>query len=131
MFNFDDATIKGREVFDGVVKSYSEVAKSAQAIALEAAEFSRASYEQGIAHAEAVSGVKSPEAFFELQASYMRTAYESAVAEMTRIGAMYVDLGKAAYKPFEAPLAKPGPVARAKQAATEVVDAAQKAINAA
>lgn len=131
MFNFDEATIKGKEVMDGMLKSYSEVTKGFQAIAAEAADYSRKSYEHGIAHVEALSSVKSPEVLFEIQTTYMRSAYESAVAEMTKIGSLYVDLGKVAYKPFEAPIAKSAPVAKAKQAVAEVVETVEKTISAA
>lgn len=101
MFSFDEASNKGKEVMDGMLKSYAEMSKGFQAIAAEAADYSRKSYEQSVAHVEALSSVKSPEAMVELQATYVRSSYEAAVAGMARIGEIYVDLGKLAYKPFE------------------------------
>lgn len=106
MFNFDEANQKGREVMDGMLKSYADVSKVFQAIAEEAAEYSKKSYMDGVAHLEALSSAKSPDVAFELQATYMRTAYEGAIAGMSRIGDMYVDLARNAYKPFEAPVVK-------------------------
>ncbi len=106
MFNFEEASQKGKEVMEGVLKSYADVTKGFQVIAEEAAEFSKKSFEEGVAHIEAITSVKSPEAAFELQTSFLRASYERTVSEMSRIGELYVDLAKTAYKPFEAPVAK-------------------------
>jgi hypothetical protein len=37
----------------------------------------------------------------ELQADYMKTAYESFVAQSTKMSELYADLAKEAYKPYE------------------------------
>jgi len=44
MFNFDDANRKSKETVDSVLKSYSDTAKGFQAIASEAAEYSRSPF---------------------------------------------------------------------------------------
>ena len=129
MFNFDEASKKGREAVDGMLKSYAEMTKGFQAIATEAAEYSRKSYQDGVAHVEALASVKSPEAVFELQAAYMRASYETAIAEMTKLGELYADIGKLAYKPFETAVVKEK--AAAKTAVAKTVDAAAAAANAA
>ena len=54
-----------------------------------------------MSHAEALAGVKSVESAFELQSTYVKTAYESFVAEATKINEMYADLAKSVYKPYE------------------------------
>lgn len=125
MFNFDEASSKGREVMDGMLKSYAEMSRGFQAIAAEAAEYSRKSYQDGVAHVEALTSVTTPEAVFELQATYLRSTYESAVSEMSRMAELYADLGKLAYKPYESPLAKD--VVPAKAAAKTVEAAANAA----
>ncbi|WP_018239607.1 phasin family protein [Ensifer sp. BR816] len=106
MFNFDDANKKSKEALDVAVKSYSTLTKGFQAIATEAADYSKKSFEDGIAHIEKLSGAKSLEAAFELQTNYLKSSYESFVAEASKIGEMYADLAKDAYKPYEAPVAK-------------------------
>lgn len=106
MFSFDNASVKGRDVMDGMVKSYADVTLHFQAIATESAEFSKKVCMDGVAHIEAITSVSSPEAALELQLSYLRSSYETGVNEMTRIAGMYADLAKLAYKPFEAPVAK-------------------------
>lgn len=117
MFNFDEANIKGKEAMDAVLKSYSSLAKGMQAIATESADYSKKSFEDGIAQFEKLSSAKSFETAFELQTAYLKKAYESYIAEATKIGEMYSDLAKDAYKPYEAPVAKATAAAKAAVAA--------------
>src|SRR5689334_16784419 len=105
MFNFDDANRKSKETVDSVLKSYSDTAKGFQAIASEAAEYSKKSFQDAVTHFETLSGVKSFEAAFELQTNYAKSSYEAFITEATRLGEMYADLAKNAYKPYETPMA--------------------------
>ena len=66
MINFDEANKKGKEAMDAMLKNYSEVAKGFQAIATEASEYSKKSFQDMTAYVEALSGVKSVETAFEL-----------------------------------------------------------------
>ncbi|MBB4064936.1 phasin family protein [Gellertiella hungarica] len=129
MFNFDEASLKGKEVMDGMLKSYADITKAYQTLATEAADLSKKAYMDGVAHVEALSSVKTPEAALDLNMSYMRTSYEAAVASMTRLGELYVDLARTAYKPFEAPVAKK-PAGKPAQAAP-VTPVPAQAVNAA
>ena len=106
MFNFDDASKKSKEAVDTALKSYSEVTKGFQAIAAETADYSKKSFQDGVAHIEQLSGVKSIETAFELQSNFVKSYYESFVSEATKLSEMYADLAKTAYKPYEAPVAK-------------------------
>ncbi|MBX4906986.1 MULTISPECIES: phasin family protein [Rhizobium] len=105
MFNFDDANRKSKEAVDTALRTYSDTAKGFQAIAAEAAEYSKKSFQDAVTHFETLAGAKSFEAVFELQTSYVKSAYESFVSETTKLGEMYADLAKSAYKPYEAPIA--------------------------
>jgi hypothetical protein len=105
MFNFDDASRRSKEAVDTVLKNYSETAKGFQAIASETAEYSKRSFQDAVTHFEALAGVKSFEAAFELQTAYAKAAYEAYVAEATKLGGMYADLAKNVYKPYETPAA--------------------------
>ncbi|MBW9061838.1 phasin family protein [Rhizobium herbae] len=106
MFNFEDANKKSKETIDTLLKSYATLTKAFQAIATEAADYSKKSFEDGVAHLEKITSVKSVDAAFELQTNYLKSVYESYVAEASKIGEMYADLAKDAYKPYEAPIAK-------------------------
>lgn len=106
MLNFDEANKKGREAMDAMLKNYSEMAKGFQAIATEASDFSKKSFQDMTSFMEAMTSARSMEAAFELQTSFMRSSYESFVAEATKMSEMYADLAKAAYKPYEAQMSK-------------------------
>ncbi|SSC67478.1 phasin family protein [Ciceribacter selenitireducens] len=106
MINFDDANKKGKEAMDAMLKNYSEVAKGFQAITTEASEYSKKSFQDAASHMEALSGAKSIETALELQTNFLKSSYESFVAEATKMSEMYADLAKTVYKPFEAPVAK-------------------------
>jgi hypothetical protein len=43
---------------------------------------------------------------FEVQADYVKTSYEAFVAQATRMGEIYADMAKQAYKPYETMAAK-------------------------
>ncbi|PDT01927.1 phasin family protein [Rhizobium chutanense] len=105
MFNFDDANRKSKEAVDTALKTYSETTRGFQAIAAEAADYSKKSFQDAVTHFETLAGVKSFEAAFELQTNYVRAYFEGLVSETTKLGEMYADLAKSAYKPYEAPIA--------------------------
>lgn len=117
MFNFDDANKQGKEAVDTFVKNYQTVAQGWQAIATETADYSKKSFENGLAHFEKLSGVKSVEAAVELQSAFVKSSYEGFVAEATKLGEMYANLAKGAYKTYEAPVAKATAAAKAAVAA--------------
>ncbi len=102
--------ISGLEEFqkagqDGLYKTmenFGVCSKGVQAIAVEAADFSKKSFEAGAAHVEALAGAKSLDKAIEAQNKFVKTAFEGAVAEATKIGELYADLAKEMTKPFEA-----------------------------
>ncbi len=106
MFNFEDANKTSKETLDTVLKSYSAWTKAFQAIATEAADYSKKAFEESVAHVEKISTVKSVEAAFELQTKYVKSACEGYITEATKLGEMYADLAKDVYKPLQAPVAK-------------------------
>ena len=55
---------------------------------------------------EKLFGVKSFDKALEVQSEYAKSAYEGFVAEATKIGELYADFAKEAYKPFETALAR-------------------------
>lgn len=101
MLNIEEANRKSKEALDGVVKSYSEVAKGWQAIATETGEFSRKYVQDLTSYFEQLVGVRSIEAAVELQSKYVKTSYETAVAQSTKLAELYSDLGKTIVKPLE------------------------------
>jgi hypothetical protein len=108
--NFDEIQQFGKENVDTAMKTFGAVSKSAQAIAVEVADYSKKSFEESTQVFEKLAGVKSVEKAIELQQAYLKDAYEGFVAKATKIGEMYSDLAKEAYKPFEGYIAKVTPV---------------------
>jgi hypothetical protein len=94
--NFEDLQQVGKET----------MSKSAQAIAVEVADYSKKAFEDGTAALEKLFGVKSLEKAIELQSEYAKSSYEGFVAKASKIGEMYADLAKQSYKPFETMMAK-------------------------
>jgi hypothetical protein len=55
---------------------------------------------------EQLVGVKSVEQAIDIQSRYAKKAYDEYIAEVSKLGEMYVSLARSAYKPFETALAK-------------------------
>jgi hypothetical protein len=87
-------------------QSFATFQKGAQAIAVEVADYSKKSFEEGSAAFEKLLGAKSLDKAIEVQTSYFKGAYEAFVAEATKLGTLYSDVAKDAYKPFESSFAK-------------------------
>jgi phasin family protein len=96
----------GKEGMEMAMSSFGAWSKSAQAIAAEIVDYSKKSVEDSAAAWEKMLGAKSPEKAMEVQSAYLKSSYEDFVAEASKLGELYVDLAKEAYKPFEGTFAK-------------------------
>ncbi len=101
MKNFEDLQKLGKDNVDVALKQFGAVSKGVQAIASEVADYSRKSFEDGAAVLEKLFGAKSLDKAIEIQTDYAKSAYEGFVAKATKIGELYADLAKEAYKPLE------------------------------
>jgi phasin family protein len=106
MINLEEANKKTKEVVDTAVKNYAEVTKGFQSIAAEATEYSKKSVQDLTSFVEQLTAARSIEAVVELQTKFAKNSYESFVAQATKIGELYADLAKTAYKPLETSIAK-------------------------
>jgi hypothetical protein len=104
--NLDEVQRFGKDNVDATLKSFGAWSKSMQAIAIELADYSKRSFEQGTAATEKLIGAKSLDKAFEVQSDYMKSSYEGFVAQATRLGELCADLAKEAYKPFEGQFGK-------------------------
>lgn len=103
---FEDASKVGKEFIDANLKSMATLSKNVQAIAAETSEYTKKSYETGSAALERLFSAKSLDQAFEVQTDYVKQAYEGFIAEATRLGELYAEVAKDAYKPFEGLVAK-------------------------
>jgi hypothetical protein len=104
--NFDELQKLGKDNMDAAMKSFGALSKGVQAIAVEVADYSKKSFEEGSAATEKLLGAKTLDKAIEIQTDYAKQAYEGFVAGATRIGEIYADLTKESYKPFETYLGK-------------------------
>ncbi len=103
---FEEFQKVGKDGFDAAVRSFGEVNKGFQAIAAEFTDFSKKAFEDSTRAFEQLVGSKSIEQAVEIQSQYAKKAYETYIAEMSKLGEMYVGLAKDAYKPVEGAFAK-------------------------
>lgn len=98
----------GKDGFDAAVSSFGEMNKGLQAIAAEVTAYSKKAFED-VTHAfEQLLGAKSFEQVIEIQSQYAKKAYDTYIAELSKLGEMYAGLTRKAYKPLEQAAAKAG-----------------------
>lgn len=95
-----------KEGFDAAVRSFGEVNKGFQAIASELTDYSKKTFDDVIRAWEQFLGAKSVDQAFEIQAQYAKQAYDNYIAEVSKLGEMYVGLARTAYKPVEQAVGK-------------------------
>ena len=99
--NFYDMPLMSNATADATMHSIGVATKGAQAIATEIADYSKRSFEQGAKAMENLLSVKSPDKAMEVQSDYAKAAYEDYVACATKLGELYTNLAKEAFKPYE------------------------------
>lgn len=106
MNGFEDFQKLGKDNMDMAMQSIGAANKGFQAIAAEFADFNKKSLEESTAAFEKLVGAKSIDKAIEVQSEFARSSYETLVGEMTKLGEMYADVAKDAYKPYEGVMAK-------------------------
>jgi phasin family protein len=103
---FEEFQKVGKDGFDATVRSFGEVNKGFQAIAAEITDYSKKAFEDSTRAFEQLIGAKSIEQAIEIQSQYAKNAYDTYLAEFSKLGEMYAGLAKDAYKPVEAAFTK-------------------------
>jgi hypothetical protein len=99
--NFQDFQKLGQGNMDAAMRVFGDWNKGWQAIAAEMSDYSKRSFEDTTTTFEKLLSSKSLEQAFEIQASFAKRAYDEYMHQMTKIGGMYTNLAKDAYKPVE------------------------------
>jgi phasin family protein len=102
----DDFQKMGKDNFDAVIRSYGELNKGFQTIAARMTDYSKQAFEDATRAFEQVVGAKSLESVIEIQSHYAKKAYDTWVAEASKLGEMYAAIARDAYKPVERAIAK-------------------------
>ena len=90
-----------KDNFDATVRSYAELNKGFQAIAAKMTAYSKQAFEDATRAFEQLAGAKSLEHVFEIQSQYAKKAYDTWVAEASKLGEMYAAVARDAYRPVE------------------------------
>jgi hypothetical protein len=98
---FEDMQKMNQAGIDTAVKLMGEWGKGWQAIAAEMTDYSKRSFEEGTQTLEKLMTAKSMEQALEIQSSYAKRAYDDYMHQMTKLGSMYSELAKEAYRPME------------------------------
>jgi hypothetical protein len=104
--NLEDVQKIGKDNMDASMKSLGLVSKSFQAIAVEAADYAKRAFEDSTAVGEKLAAAKSLDKVMEVQAEYLKSSYDTFIAQSAKFGQLYADLAQELYKPYEAQWAK-------------------------
>jgi phasin family protein len=91
----------GKENAEAVMKSATVAGKSAETINGEIYSYSKQSIEDTVAAAKAVMGSKSVHEAFEFQTDFAKSAFESYVAELSKISELATAATKDSFAPFK------------------------------
>ncbi|HVY18975.1 MAG TPA: phasin family protein [Bauldia sp.] len=101
MSNTFDFQNFGKDNVDLALKAADAVTKGFQAIASEAADYGKRSFEAGTAAFEKLASAKSLDTVVALQQDFARTAYQGYVGQVTRFGEIFSDMAKSAAAPYQ------------------------------
>jgi hypothetical protein len=99
--NLEDIQKISKDNIDVMTRSFGVMPQAVQAMAAEMAEYSKRSFENGAKAIQNLLAVKSLDKAMEVQSGYAKTAYEDYTAQVTKLGQLYSQLAKEAFKPFE------------------------------
>ena len=98
---FEDFQKLGQTNVDAAMKAFGEWNKGWQAIAAEMTDYTKRSFEESSATFEKLVSSRSIEQVMEIQTTYAKRAYDEYMHQLTKIGGMYAELAKEAYRPME------------------------------
>jgi hypothetical protein len=87
--------------FEAASRSFGEANRGFQALAAEMMNYSKATFDDAVRTWEQLIGVKSLEQAIQIQSDYAKRVYDNHMAELSKLGEMYVSLVRDASKPVE------------------------------
>ena len=103
---FGDFSKLGQEQVEQMQATAASMARGFQAIATETTDYSKRSLETTSAYVEKLFGVKSLDTAIQLQSEFAKTQFEGFLAQSNKIGEIYKEIAKEAFKPVETAMAK-------------------------
>ena len=98
---YEDAGRVGREAMNSALKSVSVLSAGIQQIASETSAFTRRSYEQQTTLLARLMRARTMDTTLEVQNEFAKSAYQNWVSQATKLGEIYADMAREAFKPFE------------------------------
>jgi hypothetical protein len=96
--DFQEMPALGTHAFEAIAAATASTAKGLQAIMAETTDYSRKSFENSRVLAEKLAGAKKIDEAIQLQTDFTKSAYEDFIAQATKIGNLYSDLAKEAFR---------------------------------
>jgi phasin family protein len=90
-----------KDTAEAYVKAATVAGKGAETLNSEIFAYSKSSIEGSIANAKAVMASKSVHEAFELQTGFAKSAFESYVAQMTKLSELMVATSKESFEPIQ------------------------------
>ena len=101
MKQFEDFQKLGQGNVDTMMKAFGEWNKGWQAISAEVTDYSKRSFEDSTQTLEKLMSAKSLEQAMEIQTSFVKRSYDEYMHQWSKIGGMYAEFAKEAYRPLE------------------------------
>lgn len=96
--DFQEMPALGTHAFEAIAAATASTAKGLQAIVAETTDYSMKSFENSRVLAEKLAGAKKIDEAIQLQTDFTKSAYEDFFAQAAKIGNLYSDLAKEAFK---------------------------------
>src|SRR5882724_13301983 len=97
--NIDEMQKVSKVGLDATMRSFDVLAKNMQVIATETTDFTKRSFENTTKTLEKLFGVKSFDKAVEVHSEYVKATCEDYFAQAAKLGKLFADLGKEAFKP--------------------------------
>jgi phasin family protein len=102
---YDQLAAFNKATVEAIIQSANATAKGFEAINSEALAYSRQTIEESVAAAKAAIGSKSIQELIELQSDFAKSAIDSYVGQVTKMGDMVASIAKEAAEPLNSRVA--------------------------
>lgn len=103
---FEEIQKASKEQFEQAAAAAASLTRGFQAIATETTDYSKRSLEHTSSFIEKLLAVKSFESAIQVQSEFAKSQLEGFIAQANKLGELYKDLAKEAFKPVETVLSQ-------------------------
>jgi phasin family protein len=96
----DDVTSFNKSTVDALVKSANAASKGFEALSAEVLSYSKQSVEDAMAAAKAAMGSRSVQEFIEINTDFAKSAFDTYVGRVTKLGDMATTTAKDTFEPI-------------------------------